>query len=222
MQGVLQKTWCNQDNRPFYEKMSLAEFLEHARLSGIGKGEDIEQIKDLILKSESVLEVGCGYGRVLKKILEYGYHKKLESIEINKKSCLFCQHHFGSNVKIYNEDILSYRSKKKYDLILFMWSGISEFCPKEQRQLFGIYSHLLTAGGCLVVEKIDCNQPKNKVDVNDNNWNVEGEYSSESLYMPKEEELEAYADAYKMICKKKISYKASNGVPRVIYLFSLS
>ena len=213
------KCWSNLDNASFYKKMSLDVFIDHAEKSGVANGEDIEQIRDIIINSRSILEIGSGYGRVLKHIINIGFKGHLEAIDRNERYIDFCSKHYSNNVILNHADILYWKSKNKYDLVLLMWSGIAEFSKNEQIKLFKIFSNLLSEKGVLVIDKINSDQPKNDVSIDGQNWNVYGNESNESLYIPSEDEIVEYSQNFRY--RRKINYHAGNNVPRVIYLFSL-
>jgi SAM-dependent methyltransferase len=215
------KKWNNQDNIDFYNKMSIIDFISYAKASGLTRGEDVKQLKDFILSSSSILEVGCGYGRVLKHILELGYKKKLEAIDTNKKYYDFCKDRYGHKVKFYNKNIINFEPLYKYNLILWMWSGIFEYSKDEQKYLFGKLSNLLSETGILAVERINYHDSKCNLNIDGNNWLLKGVHNTnEYIYIPTENDIRSYAESNLKIVNK-INYFAGEGVLRTIYLFSL-
>ena len=79
------KQWCNKDKHVLYQSLPISVFVEYAHLAGVANGEDILSIQDYILGSQSILELGFGYGRVLNKILSSGYTGHFDAIEYENK-----------------------------------------------------------------------------------------------------------------------------------------
>ena len=217
MSAVAPMVWKNIDNASFYDEMPMADFMDHAVQAGIAKGEDLEHIKGLILQSKSILEVGTGYGRVLKYILQLGFDGLLSAVERNAHYAGSCKKQFGSRVNIYNEDVLEWKEDIKCDLILWMWSSISEFQPQEQANLISNLSKALSKSGSLIVDVITSASKANlELSQECAYYHIRGESGyQEDVYMPSVSEVLAYASS----CfrgHRLTPYETKNGVSRTI------
>ncbi len=103
----------------------------------------------------SVLEVGCGTGRILSSLSQI-HHGNIIGIDFSSKQIETAYNVLGRyrHVEIFNEDICSYYEKncgKKFDLI-FLHSVTQYFPSEEYFQRFLSYSkNLLNKGGSLLL-----------------------------------------------------------------------
>ncbi len=104
-------------------------------------------------KSKSVLEIGCGTGRILKKII--GTFKNYTGIDISSKTIERAKEHFkDKNISFITDDFISHEFNCRYDVV---YSSLTFMHIKEKSiALSKIYS-LLNLGGIFVLS-IDKNQ----------------------------------------------------------------
>gem|GEM_PF-6967890 len=220
MQKEIVRDWSNNDNHAFYDNMTLDFFVAGAKRSGLANGEDVKQIKNLILHAESILEVGAGYGRVLKHILELDYKGSLDAVEYEKQYYDFCFERYSDKVALYHADILQWQAPKKYDLILSMWSSFTEFCEQEQRKLFRVFAGMLQPGGKLVVELLNPSAAdKDRMVVDGDYCQFTYERPGGYLFFPAYSNLVEYA-ADDFSGFDIIQYKVNETVDRNICIFS--
>lgn len=199
--------------------MTLQEFLGAAKRSGISHGEDVSQIKDLILQSSSILEIGAGYGRVLKYIFGLGYSGILDAVENDIDYYQFCVDHYNNKASIYHADIMSWCPDKKYDLVLWMWTGIAEFKPEEQEKLFRKLANMITPSGYIIIEKKDLgSDDSDRVVFEGNRCKFLYDLPGGNLYVPSNDELLKYASNYfeETTIKK---YTATGNIERTLLFF---
>jgi SAM-dependent methyltransferase len=72
-------------------------------------------------KDLNILEVGCGTGRVTKELSKR--YRKVTAIDINERYINFCKNKF-TGIKFQTSDILDFKSKDKFDVIIFSWIGL--------------------------------------------------------------------------------------------------
>lgn len=101
-------------------------------------------------ESSSILDIGCGYGRVLKHMYEMGY-RDLTGIDVSEKLigrarrfCPEATYHIG--------DIERVQLEQRYDLILIM--GVIEYVlsDEDQREFFDKVRKMLNPNGHVLLE----------------------------------------------------------------------
>ncbi|MBE5753291.1 MAG: methyltransferase domain-containing protein [Clostridiales bacterium] len=104
--------------------------------------------------SKEVLEIGCGTGRITKKIISQC--KTYVGIDISKKTIDIARKHFGNfnNAFFHNEDFLDYKTNQKYDVI---YSTLTFMHIKEKVKALNNVFNLLKRNGKFVLS-IDKNQ----------------------------------------------------------------
>ncbi|UTC74555.1 class I SAM-dependent methyltransferase [Treponema sp. OMZ 792] len=87
--------------------------------------EEINFIKKKLTGNESVLEIGCGYGRILKKL--YPYAKAVTGIDISEDSIKFAKEFLkdGSNIYLETMDAYKMNFKEEFDMVLCLQNGLS-------------------------------------------------------------------------------------------------
>lgn len=212
--------WTNSDLSEYYENIPVEELKKFTVIGGFNDGCDVELIRNYIKNAKSILDAGAGYGRVTQNILENGYLNNIVALE---RSSNFCDHmkksftQYGKRVRIVNTDIRYYDAKKKFDLILFMWSNISEFIPQNQLKILRNLKLMLIDGGALVVEIIDHRiKPKNSISCRDQEYVVRSEYGTAYGYLISLDTLKNYAEQIGFSFIKQIPYTTSTNRKRAI------
>ncbi len=219
MVETVEKTWTNCDNHAFYDDMPLNFFISGAIRSGVANGEDVQKIKDIILKTQSILEIGAGYGRILKSIIEIGYTGALEAIEYDRRYYNFCVERYGHKARLYHANVLEWRPQKTYDLITWMWSSIAEFSKHEQTALLDKFSQWLTPQGCLVVETLKLSKKdKDRLIIDGQDCLMIYDRPGGYLYVPTQAQLTQYAEKKLKLLEVR-PYLATGEVERSIYIF---
>ena len=71
----------NDNNVAFYRKIKIDKFREIAELLGFHTGIDIDVLLPYIRHSKVLVELGVGFGRVIKALLDRGFDGKIIGIE---------------------------------------------------------------------------------------------------------------------------------------------
>ena len=154
MQHILKAEYKNyiDDIKQFYENVSISSLKKR-----VSKKETISLfnfITKLINKDALILDLGCGYGRISNLLASKGY--KVEGIDISRKLITYAKKEArekGLKIKYYVGDFLSYRFKKKFDVILCLWSTIFHFIKEEDRiKLLNKVYRILNKKGRFIVE----------------------------------------------------------------------
>lgn len=93
-------------------------------------------------KNASILDIGCGFGQMLKSLKDNGY-LNLHGVDINAKAVALCRSNGLEVEKIGNLSSFSRSHRKKYDFIIM--SHVIEHLPKSE-----IISHLSIIRGKLL------------------------------------------------------------------------
>lgn len=97
----------------------------------------------------TILDLPCGHGRVLRVIKKVFESAEITSCDISKSGVDFCKNTFGS-VPIYScREVPKIQLNKKYDLI---WCGslVTHFNSSVWREVFDLFENHLNTGGIMV------------------------------------------------------------------------
>jgi SAM-dependent methyltransferase len=161
--NVSDVNWSNSDNKEFYEQLSFEEYQKYLALAGLTNNPDIEQIKDYILPSSFILEVGPGYGRVIDGVRKLGYKGKFTGVEFSHHLADYLKENYKDS-EIIEESFLDYKDNRKYDLVLMMWTTLSVFSPlNEQQECFYQCAKMLSDDGHCVIDLLLSNSAKEAI-----------------------------------------------------------
>ena len=95
--------------------------------------EEINFIKRNLTGAESVLEVGCGYGRILKELSPYA--KRLIGIDISEDSVAFAKEFLkdNSNATVQAADAYNLAFNSEFDMVLCLQNGLSAIKGSAER-----------------------------------------------------------------------------------------
>ena len=137
----------DNDNDPILDSKELSEYMDK------WDGEAFISLLNLD-GSETVLEIGCGTGRIAKRIISRC--KKYVGVDISAKTVCAAKKHFvnADNAFFVNEDFLDYRTNEKYDVI---YSTLTFMHIEEKEKALMHVFNLLKPKGRFVLS-IDKNQ----------------------------------------------------------------
>lgn len=86
---------------------------------------ETEYVKSYIGKAFDVMELGAGYGRVLKELAPHVRH--IDGIDISADSVAFGQNYLKDTpcARLYQADAFSFETAKTYDLVICVQNGLS-------------------------------------------------------------------------------------------------
>lgn len=213
-------TWTNKDNLDYYENIPVELLQHYAAIGGFDNGCDVDVIyDDYIVHSTSILDVGSGYGRVLQHLLNRGYTGKITAIERSKKLYDFMLNKFANKVEILNCSVDDFICGTPFDIVLWMWSNISEWPQQEQAKELRLLSSFCKPGGFLILDTISHSiTPINVTTYQTQSYVAETEYGTAYGYIPSLDEINGYAKEIGAISIKNIPYKTSTGRDRFIHI----
>jgi SAM-dependent methyltransferase len=150
-------SWSNSDNNAFYEAVKAEGLQKLAEKGGLATGCDMRILTPYWSKAKSILEVGAGYGRVIEYLLKHQFQGKITAIERCATLFSFLENQYKSNdnVRLLHKDIRYLEGfKEKFDLILFLWTGIGDFSLKEQLLIIKKLANFLQKGGILIIDTL--------------------------------------------------------------------
>ena len=216
-------SWSNYDNSKFYELVKSKKLQSIAEHGGLSNCCDLEVAMPYWRNSNSILEVGAGYGRVIDHMLSKGFSGKITAIERIKSFFQILQSKYDDKVRLLNIDLHDLSCvRDSFDTILFLWSGIAEFTLKEQEELIKNLAKLLNKGGYLIIDNLSestdpfgIKQVKTKKDYC---FKLE----SAKIYINKSsiEEIDNCAKAANFSNIKHITYQTDTGRPRVMHILT--
>lgn len=216
--------WSNRINQQaFYEHSSSERALKsYAQLGGLDSGCDVDVIYSQIVNTKHLLEIGSGYGRVIQKLLNLGYKGKIHSIELSQLFCEKLAALFPGRVEINNTSILDFESSLKFDAILSMWSGISDFTRNEQFLFVQKLAYLVTSDGLIILDTSIWNQkPLNAVGLQSQNYIIQEEDCILRGYIPSYSEIHEYTEAAGLKIIDHFEYTTDKERKRLFYVLRL-
>lgn len=108
---------------------------------------DADFIMKYANKSSKILDLASGTGLTINK-----YYKKvghIDAVEVFSEFTKFIPR--SSNIKIYNESIVDFEIKQKYDIVL-MFGIVQYFNEKEMRSLYNKYKDYIKPQGKLIIK----------------------------------------------------------------------
>ena len=111
----------------------------------------IDKARALVNKNEvgSLLDFGCGYGRVLRFLKAYFPETNITCSEVEPTYVEYCAETFDVENFVSNTDFTKLNRDKKYDII---WSGsvFTHLSASKFEELFQYFEQSLNAGGIMV------------------------------------------------------------------------
>src|ERR1700677_3750060 len=146
--------WKNEDLIPYFEKVPPEVFQEFAIRGGLEEGCDIDVLFPYIEKTQSLIEVGACYGRVLHHLLRKNYRGRIDAIERSTHFFGVLKRKYNKNINLIHADINIFQPKKKLDAILWLWSDISSFPKEEQLPILTHLCSWLKKDGIFILETL--------------------------------------------------------------------
>jgi phospholipid N-methyltransferase len=203
--------------------MPVEAFRDFAVRGGFENGCDIDLFYHHIADKNSVMELGAAYGRVIRYLLEKEYKGTIFAIERSKNFYNHLIKQFGDKAIIFNADMQNFIPPSKIDVILFLWSGISDFAQSEHLKLLAYLVSWLNHGGLLILDTIlHTLFPKNVTTAQDQSYIAHSEYGGIARgYTPSKQEVTGYAKRLGLKVIQQIDYKTLTQRERILHILGL-
>lgn len=215
-----QNHWKNFDNQTLYNAVHDEDFIKHLEAcGGLSECPDLEITRRFWEQAATILEVGPWRGRVIEGLIKRGYSGEITAIEHSKYWSDQLQKRY-KNIKVLHQDLLQADLPRKFEVILWLWTGIADFGPTEQEKATIKLAHALKPGGTLIVDCFDYTmRHHNKESFQDGQYyEVPVKQGLLRGYFPSRNELLHYANKAGLELIKVLPYVASD-VHRTLYLF---
>ena len=204
-----------------YQALSVDQLKDIANWAGLSACPDMEALKSYLLHKESILDIGCGYGRVLPWLLK---HTNANITGIEKADNLYA---YASNITnkrltVIHDSFLKHNFLNKFDCIMMLWTGITDYSKAEANLLFDRIKSIMEKGGLLCLDYID-SMPKNatKSETDEHLYCVTGiGHAKGYAYRPPFNLVKSVLESKGYTYKGKIEYKTQQS-DKVMYLFTL-
>jgi SAM-dependent methyltransferase len=212
----------NDENLNFYENIEINRFSEFAKIIGLDKGVDIEEIFHLIKDTEVIAEIGAGYGRAINAILDRGYTGKVYAVERVAHLASYMCHHFANkdSVNILQDDVKKLSLPEKVNAVLWIWSGILELSLSEQQEALIRIKTQLKPHGRVILETPYQDVKFIGKKSNDNYIRFETEWGKIEAYLSTYEDIKQISKKAGFNNVEQLLYKTATDLTRVFYILS--
>ncbi|MCU0449352.1 MAG: class I SAM-dependent methyltransferase [Bernardetiaceae bacterium] len=142
----------NATNIDFYRRIDIGKFKEFADRIGLGASCDVDEVYPFVKEAKLVYELGAGYGRVASALYRKGFQGRIVALERSPELVGYLRKHLPQRITVRQDDYLHFRVGERPDAFLWMWSGVLELSPEEQRHGMAYLARKLRPGGRLIAE----------------------------------------------------------------------
>lgn len=212
-------SWSNADNASYYEAIPIETLKGYAVKGGFEDGCDIDIFYGRIKNAKSILEVGAGYGRVLKNLISRKHNGELFAIERSQNLCRYLTDTFSDKATIIQSDINCFDPDQKFEVILWLWSNISEFPKNEHVQILKKLAGWLTDDGVFILDSIShTTKLADDFFMKDQSYVNKTDFGTAYGYIPSTAEIDSYAHTLKFSNIEHIDYQTDTNRPRTIHV----
>ncbi|WMJ72724.1 class I SAM-dependent methyltransferase [Cytophagaceae bacterium ABcell3] len=213
----------NDANLTFYENLGIDPFKELAIKGGFNSFVDLELAYPYLKESNSILEIGAGYGRCIDFFLEKKFQGTLIGIEQSTPMVAHLEKKYKEEikkdkVKIYKVDAKNLNLSQKVDAAIWMWSGIIDFSPEEQKKTISLISDHLTEKGALFIDipRIGFRTYAEHKDLQ--NLHLDTPFGSLNCYIPDLKDIQKYSSVAGFNKITSLDYKTTTDKERTLYI----
>jgi 2-polyprenyl-3-methyl-5-hydroxy-6-metoxy-1,4-benzoquinol methylase len=213
-------SWNNKSNQDFYEGVSIEQFKEWAKLGGFDEGCDLDLILPHLKKAKTILEVGAGYGRVVGYLLKQNLSAEISAIERSKSLCEYMEKLYGSRADIICGDLGETNFYKKFDVVIWLWSNISDFAKHEHVSTLRRIASWIEKGGVLVTDILLDSFNTERVNASDRNYVFQDGGRFAHGYLPTKDEILNYATEVGFEKIEAMPYQTNTSRNRCLFMLS--
>ena len=211
----------NKANNTFYEAIGPKGLHDLSFKAGLETWCDLREISCYLKQANTALEVGAGYGRVLRYLLDHYSDMDIVAIERAENAYQYLKQQFENRVELLKVDIGNvFFSKARFDIVLWLWSGLADFSFDEQENVITKLAEGMTPGGYLIIDAMP--ETITPLDMEDNAQGAVYEQTINNCkictYSPSLHDIKKYAKTAKLYIDNRIEYQTSTGRSRYLYV----
>jgi hypothetical protein len=127
---------------------------------------------------------------------------------------------FETTVDIQHVNIKNYKTKHRFDCILWLWGGIADFSKQEQLIVLRKLKTLLTNTGILLFDSIPIKiKPLTSTSLLDGNYRISMGEGVLQECIPSLDEIKFYANELKFKKFEQLKYRTSTNRNRIMFYF---
>ena len=185
---------------------------------GLNTGIDIDTIYPLIKDAKTILEFGAGYGRVINFLRKKGFANEYIGIERIDSLVKYLHENYPNEATILHQDIREIEIENHPNVILWLWSGILELTPEEQKSTIQEAYDLLAPNGLLIIEAPFKKIYKVGALEGEKSVRVEMDWGVLNAYFVTTDDIESYASSIGFSNFEYKTYQTTTDLERVFYL----
>ena len=188
-------SWSNDDNREFYRSITEKELRTIAIEGGLHSGCDLNNLVEFWKNASSILEIGAGYGRVIDYLIKHNYQGEITAIEQAEDLYAYLQTCFGQQANVIHANLMNIElGARKFDLILWLWSGLADFPKQHQALVIKKLTKHLVEGGTLIIDTFAMDEmPLYSKQLAKRNYTFCIDGRKKYIYEPNKKEIRKYA-----------------------------
>ena len=213
--------WDNSSNLNYYNKLSGSEFDTASELSGLAPCCDMVVIQTYIEGASRILEVGAGRGRATKYLCNNARDTEIVAVEYSQT----LYNHLISlalPAKIHHTDIMSFKPKTKFDLIILPWSCFTEFNPSEELSLLRHLNNMCLPEATICIDLMSTNAAPSNVHSSSTGQfhyiQCDAHQLILSTYLPTDEEMASMAEKSGFTKYHNINYVTATNRARRMHI----
>lgn len=213
--------WTNQDNSFYYEHVDPRIQQGFAVRGGLASCCDVQIIDDYLQQAKQVLELGAGYGRVADYLMAHYPQMDLTLVERSPQFAEILVDKFQkhTNVAVLQQDLMTCCFAPEFDVILWLWSGLTDFAQFEQSLALKLIQRWLKPGGVLVIDTIPHDiKPLNANTATSQSYTVEVDNNVLNGYVPSPSQMLQAAQQLGYSEARHLEYVTTTQRKRDLYL----
>ncbi len=210
----------NDKNIQFYNNLGVEPFKKLSEVGGFSSHKDLELVFPYIDGSNSIVEVGAGFGRCLDFFINKGFEGKLIAVEKAVPYLEYLRKHYADRVEILDADVKKLELEEKADTVLWMFSGIIDFSREEQIQTLQRLAGCLNEKGKLVIDIPKLGFRTYAEHTDEQHLRFDSEYGLLECYIPSVEDITEYQEKAGFAGFIRLDYSTSSGKQRTVYILN--
>jgi tRNA A58 N-methylase Trm61 len=208
----------NKKNFNFYNNIGLATFQSMAAQGGFDTFTDLEIVYRNINPTNSILEIGAGYGRCVNFLLQKQHKGSITAVEQSPVLIAHLLQQYAHQAKIIEGDINAIEVDTPVDVILWMWSGILDFSKAEQMIAVQRLAGMSGPAGKLFIDVPRLGVQTIAEHTDQQHIKLTTAFGEVECYIPLSEEVQAYATRAGFGAIQEIDYETATAKKRTLYI----